>query len=100
MHCYLQWQQPFSQQAGIMLVLSRKVGEAILIGDHIEVTVVRVSHNAVRLGIEAPRGYRIVRDELQEPLEDETAGPPENGLVTRPMGGRLDPSPHPPDNGQ
>jgi carbon storage regulator len=57
-----------------MLVLSRKVGEAILIGDHIEVTVVRVTHNSVRLGIEAPRGYRIVRDELQEPLEDEAAG--------------------------
>jgi len=82
-----------------MLVLSRKVGEAILIGDHIEVTVVRVSHNAVRLGIEAPRGYRIVRDELQKPLEDEAAGPPESGLAIPLMGGRLDPTPLPPDNG-
>jgi len=49
-----------------MLVLSRKVGEAILIGDEIEVTVVRVGQNAVRLGIQAPAAYRIVRGEISE----------------------------------
>ena len=47
-----------------MLVLSRKPGERILIGDDITITVVRVGPNSVRVGIEAPRSMNIVRDEL------------------------------------
>ena len=47
-----------------MLVLSRKTGEKILIGDEIAVTIVRVGPNNVRLGIEAPRSMNIVREEL------------------------------------
>lgn len=47
-----------------MLVLSRKPGERILIGDDIEVTVVRIGPNNVRIGIEAPREMAIVREEL------------------------------------
>jgi len=49
-----------------MLVLSRKVGERIRIGDHIKVTVVRVAQNTVRLGIEAPPDLMVVREELDE----------------------------------
>ena len=47
-----------------MLVLSRKVGEKLLIGDKIAVTVVRVAPGVVRLGIEAPDDMDIVREEL------------------------------------
>lgn len=47
-----------------MLVLSRKPGERILIGDNVVVTIVRVTPNNVRIGIEAPRGLNIVREEL------------------------------------
>ena len=47
-----------------MLVLSRKPGERILIGEEITVTVVRIGPNNVRLGIEAPRAMNIVREEL------------------------------------
>lgn len=47
-----------------MLVLSRKVGERILVGDKVVVTVVRIGPTAVRLGIEAPKDMNIVRDEL------------------------------------
>ena len=47
-----------------MLVLSRKVGERVQIGDGITVTVVRITNNGVRLGIEAPPNTVIVRDEL------------------------------------
>ncbi len=47
-----------------MLVLSRKPGEKILIGDQISVTVVRIGPNTVRIGIEAPRNMNIVREEL------------------------------------
>ena len=47
-----------------MLVLSRKVGERIVIGDEITVVVNRVSGNRVSLGIDAPEHVRIVRGEL------------------------------------
>ena len=53
-----------------MLVLSRKPGERILIGDDIAVTVVRIGPNTVRLGIDAPRTMNIVRDELCHPTEE------------------------------
>lgn len=47
-----------------MLVLSRKPGERILIGDDIAVTIVRIGPNNVRIGIDAPRSMNIVREEL------------------------------------
>jgi carbon storage regulator len=47
-----------------MLVLSRKPGERILIGDNVAVTIVRIGPNSVRLGIDAPRDMNIVREEL------------------------------------
>jgi carbon storage regulator len=49
-----------------MLVLSRKVGERILIGDDIAVTVVRVAQGLVRIGIEAPHDLPIVREEIKD----------------------------------
>lgn len=49
-----------------MLVLSRKPGEKILIGDNVTVTIVRIGPNTVRIGIEAPRDMNIVREELCE----------------------------------
>lgn len=47
-----------------MLVLSRKSGEKILIGENVTVTIVRIGPNTVRLGIDAPRDMNIVREEL------------------------------------
>ena len=47
-----------------MLVLSRKVGERVLIGEHIAVTVVKLTNGGVRLGIEAPVELPVVREEL------------------------------------
>ncbi len=49
---------------GTMLVLSRKTGEKILIGENVTVTIVRIGPNTVRLGIDAPRDMNIVREEL------------------------------------
>jgi carbon storage regulator len=51
-----------------MLVLSRKVGQRILIGDNVAVTIVRVSQGTVRLGIEAPPEMPIVREELKDSM--------------------------------
>ncbi len=56
-----------------MLVLSRKPGERILIGDEIAITIVRIGPNAVRVGIDAPRDMNIVREELCRPSA--TTGP-------------------------
>jgi carbon storage regulator len=47
-----------------MLVLSRKVGEQVIVGDHISVTVVSVRGNQVRLGFRAPDDVAIRRAEL------------------------------------
>jgi len=47
-----------------MLVLSREVGERIMVGDNVVITVCRISPNSVRLGIEAPKSMNIARDEL------------------------------------
>ncbi|NCA10822.1 carbon storage regulator [bacterium] len=47
-----------------MLVLSRKQNQRIRVGDSVVVTVVRVSGDKVRLGIEAPDGVRVLREEL------------------------------------
>jgi carbon storage regulator len=47
-----------------MLVLSRKVGEKIVIGDNITITIQRVAGGRVSLAIEAPREVRILRGEL------------------------------------
>lgn len=49
-----------------MLVLSRQCGQTVLVGNHIKVTVVRISPNAVRLGIEAPQEMNIVREEIDD----------------------------------
>jgi carbon storage regulator len=47
-----------------VLVLSRKVGERVLIGENIAVTVVKLTHGGVRIGIDAPPEMAIVREEL------------------------------------
>lgn len=53
-----------------MLVLSRKEGERLVIGDNVVITVNRISGNRITLGIDAPREVRVVRGEL-EPLAQE-----------------------------
>ncbi|MCG8583129.1 MAG: carbon storage regulator [Pirellulales bacterium] len=47
-----------------MLILSRKRGESVQIGGGVSVTVVKISGGGVRLGINAPEGTEIVREEL------------------------------------
>ncbi len=47
-----------------MLVLSRKLGEKIVIGDNIVVTVVKIDRNQIRLGIEAPHEVSVYREEI------------------------------------
>jgi carbon storage regulator len=57
------WLRP-NKGVNVMLVLSRKSGERILIGDDIKITIVRIGPNSVRIGVDAPDQYSIVREEL------------------------------------
>ncbi|HEY4531793.1 MAG TPA: carbon storage regulator CsrA [Kurthia sp.] len=54
-----------------MLVLSRKVGESIMIGDDIKVKVIAVDGDQVKLGIEAPRSVKVDREEVFEAIQQE-----------------------------
>lgn len=53
-----------------MLVLSRKTGERLALGNDIIVTVVEIKGNRVRLGIEAPQHINVLRGELTEAWQD------------------------------
>ena len=54
-----------------MLVLSRKKGETIKIGDDIEITIVATANDQVKIGIQAPKNIEILRKELFEEIQAE-----------------------------
>jgi carbon storage regulator len=54
-----------------MLILSRRAGESLTIGDEITITVVGINGNQVRLGITAPREVRVLRDEIYQAIQEE-----------------------------
>jgi carbon storage regulator len=53
-----------------MLVLARKLDEAIRVGDEVRITILEIRAGRVRLGIEAPRHIRIRRDEVGADADD------------------------------
>lgn len=57
-----------------MLVLSRKKGESIVIGDNIVLTIVEVRGDKIRLGIEAPRDVPVHRKEISDAIMNSQAG--------------------------
>jgi carbon storage regulator len=63
-----------------MLVLTRKEGERILIGENVTVTVVRIAGGVVRIGVEAPAEVAIMRQEIKDQIDaanDARSSPPE-----------------------
>jgi carbon storage regulator len=64
-----------------MLVLSRKIGERLVIGDNITVVVSRVAGNRVTLGIEAPADVRIVRGELKNQTDESAPSARSFGII-------------------
>ena len=54
-----------------MLALTRKKGESIIIGDNIEVVIISVSGDSVKLGIAAPRSIAVNRKEIYEQIQAE-----------------------------
>ncbi len=55
-----------------MLILTRRTGETLKIGDDVEVTVLGVKGNQVRLGITAPKEVAVHREEIYQKIQEET----------------------------
>lgn len=69
-----------------MLVLTRKAGESLLIGDDIRVTIISADNEKVRVGIEAPSDRRIFREELLANTRDENRMAVQSTLPGIPVG--------------
>ncbi|MEG1778435.1 MAG: carbon storage regulator CsrA, partial [Angelakisella sp.] len=52
-----------------MLILTRKIGESIFIGDSIEITVTEMSGDKVKIGINAPKEIAVLRSELRQTVD-------------------------------
>ncbi|MBA3564041.1 MAG: carbon storage regulator CsrA [Gammaproteobacteria bacterium] len=65
-----------------MLILTRRVGETVMIGHEVTVTVLGVKGNQVRIGVNAPRDIAVHREEIYERIkrEEQTAARPNSGL--------------------
>ncbi|MBF0135571.1 MAG: carbon storage regulator CsrA [Magnetococcus sp. DMHC-1] len=55
-----------------MLILTRRVGESLNIGDEIKITLLGIKGNQVRIGIDAPRSVEVHREEIYDKIKRET----------------------------
>ena len=70
-----------------MLVLARKHGQSIFVGDDVEITIVEVKGDVVRLGISAPGGIPVYRKEVWEKIRAEKAAVNTDASVGSPSHG-------------
>ena len=59
------------RRGSLMLILTRRVGEALMIGEEVTVTVMGVNGNQVRLGINAPKDVAVHREEIYDRIKQE-----------------------------
>ena len=57
-----------------MLILTRRVGETLMVGDDVTITVLGVKGNQVRIGVNAPKDVAVHREEIYERIQSEKAG--------------------------
>lgn len=73
------------KEVKIMLILTRRVGETLMIGDEVSVTILGVKGNQVRIGIQAPKSVAVHREEIYKRIQREREGQSE-----RPPGSKQD----------
>ncbi len=61
-----------------MLILTRRIGETLMVGDDVTVTVLGVKGNQVRLGVNAPKDVSVHREEIYQRIQKEKEGDDEN----------------------
>ncbi len=61
-----------------MLILTRRVGESVMIGDNVTITVLGVKGSQVRIGVNAPKDVAVHREEIYERIQKEHEAPVEN----------------------
>jgi carbon storage regulator len=54
-----------------MLILTRRVGETVMIGDHVTVAIIGVKGNQIRIGVNAPKDVAVHREEIYERIRHE-----------------------------
>jgi carbon storage regulator len=67
-----------------MLILSRRTGESLMIGDNVRITFLNARGNQVRIGIDAPKDTQIHREEIYQRINDKHPPDPADETLTNP----------------
>ena len=73
-----------------MLIITRRPGEKIMVGDDIVVHVIEVVGNSVRVGIEAPRAIRVYREEIWNAVREEKRAAADTSASVHPPPGTVE----------